>query len=109
VQWHVRHVLQIWVGVRVLVAMAFALSAAFSPPGPGRDSPLAMSMSMTAVLTSLTVVMVVTEIDRRRIGAPLLYANLGYSARWTAMTTLLLVIFAETLVQVLARVSGTAQ
>ena len=109
VQWHARHVLKIWLGVRVLVIITVALSAALSPPGLVRESLMAMSMSAGAVFVSLIVVVLATEVDRRRIGAPLLYANLGYSARWTALTTLLLSMGAEALLQVAVRVWSMSQ
>ena len=105
-QWHARHVLKIWLGVRVLVIISVALSAALSPPGLVRESLMTMSMSAGAAFVSLVVVVLATEVDRRRIGAPLLYANLGYSERWTALTTLLLAIVAEALLQAAVRVSG---
>ena len=99
VRWHLKHVTMIWVGVRMLVTIAFALSTAFAPEGMAVDSPLTMAASPGATLVSIILVMLVSEIDRRRIGSPLLFANLGYSARWSATTTGALAIGFEALLQ----------
>ena len=106
VRWHVRHVAMIWVGVRMLVTLALALSAAFAPEGMAAASPMRMVVSPSATLVSIILVMLVSEIDRRRIGSPLLFANLGYSARWSVTTTGALAIGFEALLQVTLRVSG---
>lgn len=106
VRWHLRHVLVIWVGARILVMMAFAASSSFAPPGMVLDPPMAMATSPVATLVSLIVVMLVSEIDRRWLGAPLLFANLGYSWRWIATTTAALALGLETVLQVVVRVSG---
>jgi len=105
VRWHLRHVVMIWIGVRLLVTIAFVFSTAFGgPPGMVVESPVKMATAPSAALVSIIVVLLASEIDRRRIGAPLLFANLGYSARWSAMTTGALAIGFEALLQVLLRV-----
>ncbi len=70
---------------------------------------MAMATSPMATLGSLVLVMIVAEIDRRRIGAPLIFANLGYSARWIALTTAALTLGGEAVLQVAVRALGGPQ
>ena len=99
----------IWVGTRIVGLIASALSSSFAPPGMARESLMQMAMGPMATLGSIVVVVVVAEIHRRRIGAPLLFANLGYSARWSAGTTGAIAIACEALLQVATRSWGAAQ
>ena len=108
-QWHLRRVAMVWVGVRGLATIAFALSVAFAPAGTVKESPIAMATSPDAALLSIILVVLVAEIDSRRVGAPLLFANLGYSWRWSVATTAALAIGLEVLLQVLLRVVGTSK
>ncbi len=98
VRWHARHVIVIWVGVRILVLVAVSMPS-FAPHAT-RDTPITIATGPIATMVSFVVVMLLAEIDRRRIGAPLLFANLGYSARWSAITTGAIVVAAEVLLRV---------
>lgn len=104
VRWHGRHVIVIWVGVRLLVLVAVSMPS-FAPHAT-RDSPITIATGTIATMVSFIVVMLLAEIDRRRIGAPLLFANLGYSAHWSAITTGAIVVAAEVLLRVVIGIAA---
>lgn len=93
-RWHVRHVVLLWVGTRILVSMALAWTALQATSGP-RVAPADVLLGPGAGLISLAVMVALVAVDRRRIGAPLYFANLGYSWRWQLATAAAIGVIAE--------------
>jgi len=93
-RWHVRHVLLLWIGTRLLVSIALAwtsMQTKGAPPVSLAD----MLLGPGAGLISLAVMVALVAVDRRRIGAPLYFANLGYSWRWQLATAAAIGVIAE--------------
>jgi len=93
-RWHVRHVLLLWIGTRLLVSMALAwtsMQTKGAPPVSLAD----MLLGPGAGLISLAVMVALVAVDRRRIWAPLYFANLGYSWRWQLATAAAIGVIAE--------------
>ena len=102
VRWHVRHVIGIWFVVRVIVvmALAFSLNAPSEPQVPLG----VMVVGTSPTLVSFVFAVALATVDRRRVGAPLLFANLGYSTWWLVGTSAVVVVTAEILARMVLRV-----
>lgn len=107
VRWHLRHVVVIWVGVRVIVMMTLAgvpfgrtISA---PPIPFTT----MLTGASATFVSVILTVALATLDRRRIGAPLLFANMGYSAWWLTITTGAILVVSELVLRVSVRIAAS--
>jgi hypothetical protein len=99
-RWHFRHVLVIWLGLHVVLAMVLLLSGAL--PGASRTSLREIAVGGAATTVALGATVVLTALDRRRIGAPLLFANMGYSPVWLMLSSAAVAMLAETLLHAAA-------
>ena len=99
-RWHVRHTLVIWVLLHVGLAMVLRVGS--SLPGTSPTSLRESLVGGAATVVALCATAVLTALDRLRIGAPMLFANMGYSSRWLLLSSMAVAVLAETLLHVLA-------
>ena len=66
-----------------------------------------MLTGASATFVSVILTVALATLDRRRIGAPLLFANMGYSSWWLIITTGAILVVSELVLRVSVSIAAS--
>jgi hypothetical protein len=100
-RWHARHVLLLWIVVRIAIAAVLGAGSGIPgmPPAPFREHLL----GPTAAFGTCVLTLLLSAIDRHRVGASMIFGNLGISWQWLVTSSLAYCAALEVILQLIAR------